>query len=195
MDSLNENISTLPKKRISKRPITVDEFEKWQAKRKGDCNYEFYYGQIIKKSGAKQIHALIIANLNRRFAITEAYKNGDGLFGKCDVYIDEFRKRVPDFAYFTDSQIVVAAKSQKVYPTFIIEILPLNISFDESQTKLQDYFDAGVKLVWYVLPSFKKIYIYTTINQALIFISGQTISVNPVISDFEINIDHLFSVD
>ncbi len=193
MEIVKDRSAVLRKNRASKKPTTVAEFEQWEAKRNSDTNYEFYYGEIIKKPGMKQIEIWILKFLSRQFLKTNAHKNECELFTEVDVYIDEFRKRIPDLAFFTEEQILAAAKGIKVVPTFVIEILSPNESLVDIETKLRDYFDAGVKLVWYILPKTKKIYAYTALNKIEIFIAGQSIIANPVLPDFEIDIEQLFA--
>jgi Uma2 family endonuclease len=193
MEIVKERSTVVRKNRASKKPTTVAEFEKWEAKRNSDTNYEFYYGEIIKKPGMKQLEFSIIQFLTRCFATTNAYKNYGELWLECDVYIDEFRKRIPDLAYFTKEQIAATSKGEKVVSAFAIEILSPSESLVDIETKLRDYFDAGVKLVWYVLPKTKKIYAYTALNKIEIFIEGQKIIANPVLPDFEIDIEQLFA--
>ncbi|RYE15276.1 MAG: hypothetical protein EOP45_18635, partial [Sphingobacteriaceae bacterium] len=41
-------------------PETVAQFEQWEAEQSGDDNYEFYYGEIIKKPGMKQLEMFIV---------------------------------------------------------------------------------------------------------------------------------------
>lgn len=193
MEIVKDRSAVVRKNRASKKPTTVAEFEQWEAKRNSDTNYEFYYGEIIKKPGMKQIEIWILKFLSRQFLKTNAHKNECELFTEVDVYIDEFRKRIPDLAFFTEEQILAAAKGIKVVPTFVIEILSPNESLVDIETKLRDYFDAGVKLVWYILPKTKKIYAYTALNKIEIFIAGQSIIANPVLPDFEIDIEQLFA--
>ena len=112
MEIVKERSTILRKNRASKKLSTVKEFEQWEAKRKSDTNYEFYYGEIIKKAGMKPLEILLADFLIRCFLTTEAFNKRGTLMPECDVYIDEFRKRIPDLAYFERSQIVAAAKEE-----------------------------------------------------------------------------------
>ncbi len=180
--------------RPSGKPKTVAEFEVWEFKRKSDYNYEFYYGEIIKKPGMKQLEFFIVKFLNRNFSKTAAYAAGAELIPEADVYIDGFRKRIPDVSFYTEAQIKAAAKGEKVVPAFAIEILSDSETLIHIETKIQDYFDAGVQLVWYILPKSKKIYAYSSPSELNVFIAGQSIKASPVLPDFEINIEQLFTI-
>lgn len=176
------------------KPTTVAEFEKWEAKQKGDWNYEFYYGEVIKKGGMKQSEAILVAFLMKCFMITGASKEDGSLMPEVEMYIDEQRKRIPDLAYFSREQIVSMAKGNKKVPAFIIELLSKNESFEEIERKLQDYFDVGVQLVWYISPKSKQIYAYSAKNVVKIFATGDVAVAAPVLPDFKIEIEKLFTI-
>lgn len=78
-----------------------------------------------------------------------------------DSYVDAYRKRVPDMAFFSVDQIAATRVGKRVMPTFTIEVLSDSESQNDVLEKVQDYFDAGVELVWYIAPKQQKIYAYT----------------------------------
>jgi Uma2 family endonuclease len=182
------------KKSTSKAPTTVEEFEKWVLSRKLKSIYEFRYGNIIKKGGMKQIELLIVKFLTRLFAHASAYQNGGELVQEIDIPIDEFRKRVADLAYFTENQIVATANGQKAVPSFAIELLSPNEILEDIEDKIQDYFDAGVQVVWYISPKKKLIYVYTSPTDVMIC-KGETIChARPALPDFEFKTEDLFHI-
>lgn len=189
-------VEAINEKRSTKRKLAnVEALEQWEQKKGGDNRYEFYYGEIIKKPGVKQIEFFIIQYLLEAFLNTSAKAQKGALLPEADVYIDADRKRIPDLAYFTRVQVVEAAKGIKVVPAFAIEILSKNESWEQVETKLQDYFDAGIRLVWYVSVKRKKIYAYTAINEVTIFLAGETATANPVLPDFVVDIEKMLLVE
>ena len=180
--------------RKKKTITTVEEFENWQKKTRSQYNYEFYYGQISKKQSMKQIELKIAQFLTRRFAETQAYKELGELAAEVDTYIDIFRKRVPDLAFFTSSQINAAYLGEKVVPAFTIELLSDSESFEDVANKIQDYFDAGVALVWYISPKNKTIYAYTSTKDIKVYTGTDKCTANPVLSDFSFITEDLFKI-
>jgi Uma2 family endonuclease len=161
MQVAEENIRVAAKKRVWSKPTTVAEFEIWESKKQYEHNHEFYYGEIIVKSGTRQDDIFLVRHLSRTFTKTKAYKAGGFLAGHCDVYIDDFRKRVPLFSFFTNPQMRDAVvNGEKVVPAFVIELVSEKETFYKVLSKVQDYFDAGVKLVWFIIPKTKRIYHY-----------------------------------
>lgn len=184
----------LLRKSVSKSPTTVAEFEKWVLSRKLKSIYEFRYGNIIKKGGMKQIEFYIAKFLQRLFNSTSAYSLGAELLAEADVPIDEFRKRVADLAYFTENQIIGTANGQKAIPTLAIELLSPNEVLEDIEDKIQDYFDAGVQVVWYISPKKKLIYVYTSPTDIKIYKGEQICHARPALPDFEFKTEDLFYI-
>ena len=179
------------KKRRS-APQTVVEFEKWLAHKKTDANYEFVRGRIIKKPPMKQEELFIVDFLVRRFVKTAAFERGDNLLTEFDSYVDAFRKRVPDLAFFSVEQIKATRTGKRVMPIFTIEVLSDSESQNDVLEKVQDYFDAGVQLVWYIAPKQQKIYSYTSPDDIKVFKGQDVCSAAPVVPDFQFVIQDLF---
>ncbi len=172
---------------------TVDEFEQWEWTDGREGSYEFVRGRIIEKSEMKQAEYLIIRFLTRLFAKTAAYVQGDELTPEMDSYIDETRKRRPDLAYFTAAQIEATRTGERQRTQFAIEILSDSESHQDVLDKVQDYFDAGVQLVWYVIPESQKIYVYTSPDASQAYKGSAIISAAPVVPDFQFTVADLFA--
>ena len=172
---------------------TVGEFEQWQRQYAHEGSYEFVRGRIIEKKEMKQLEAFVIKFLTRLFINTAAFQRGDELFQEMDSYIDDTRKRRPDLAYFTLEQIQETGKSIRQKTRFAIEILSDSESYEDVLEKIQDYFDAGAELVWYIVPKQKKIYVYTSADESKAYKGADVISAAPVVPDFQFTIADLFA--
>ena len=177
-----------------KQLATVEEFERWLSKKKTDHNYEFVNGQAIKKNPMKQSELLMVQFLTRLFSKTLAYENYGELVPEADTYIDEYRKRVPDLAYFTAEQIKQAAIGVKVVPAFVIELVSDSESFDDVEKKIKDYYDAGVQVVWYINPKSKRIHNYISPKNVIICADNDVCSAEPALLDFKFEVRELFEV-
>ena len=133
--------------------------------------------------------------MTRWFTKTEAYKNEGELLAEADSYVDDFRKRVPDLAFFTLEQMKNVQKGVKLSTTFAIEILSDSESADHIETKIQDYFDAGVLTVWYIHPKTKKIHVYTSPNDVKIYFGDMLVNAQPALPDFEFSVSKLFDFE
>jgi Uma2 family endonuclease len=171
---------------------TVDEFEQWQQQPGTDGNFEFVRGQLIPKS-MKQNEAKIARILTRRFTQTTAYQQNHELMAEMDSYVDSTRKRIPDLTYFTADQLADIEQGKRVGTLFAIEILSDSESQEDVLDKVQDYFDGGAQLVWYIMPKRQKIWAYTSPDELIVFKGQQTITAAPVVPDFQFVVTDLFA--
>ena len=172
---------------------TVEEFEQWQDKYVHEGSYEFVRGRIIEKKEMKQLEAFIVKFLTRIFVTTSAFQSGGELFQEMDAYIDSTRKRRPDLAYFTAEQIAEMRAGQHLATLFAIEILSDSESYKDVTDKIQDYFDAGTQLVWYIVPEQQKIYVYTSPDESKAYKGTEIISAAPILPDFQFAVADLFA--
>lgn len=172
---------------------TVEEFDNWQRLYVKEGSYEFIDGKIIPKKSMKQDEAFIASYLVRVFTQTKSYQRGDCLMPKSDSYVSETRKRVPDLTYFTAEEIQQMRQRIRVKSKFAIEILSDSESFEDVIEKVQDYFDAGGLLVWYIVPKQQKIYVYTNPDESKAYKGNEVISATPVLPDFQFEVSNMFS--
>jgi len=175
-------------------PMTVEEFELWLLEQPelADKRFEFVEGRMIEKEGMKQNEVFILKFLSRLFVKTTAYELGGELIGETDSYINNKRKRIPDISFLTVEQIEAARKNEKQTSIFAIEILSPNEILQDIEEKIQDYFDAGTKLVWYISPKQEQIYTYTSPTEVKILKGEDVCSATPVLSDFSFSVKDMF---
>lgn len=172
---------------------TVDEFERWERAYGRDGSYEFIRGRIIEKNDMKQEEYLLLKFLTRLFIKTAAFERGDELTPEMDSYVDNQRKRRPDLAYFTLEQIEDTRTGNRQKTRFAIEILSDSESYQDVINKVEDYFDAGAELVWYIIPENKKINVYTSADHSQAYKGADLISAAPVLPDFQFRVEELFA--
>ncbi|GAB2599744.1 Uma2 family endonuclease [Spirosoma areae] len=172
---------------------TVDEFEQWERQYATEGSYEFVRGRIIRKPSMKQDEIFIASFLTRLFIKTLSFQQGDELMPEMDSYVDGVRKRVPDLTYFTASQKEAIRRGERVNTAFAIEILSDSESHQDVLDKLQDYFDGGAQLVWYIVPKRQKIYAYTSPDELKAYKGQDVVSAAPVVPDMQFTVSELFA--
>jgi Uma2 family endonuclease len=93
----------------------------------------------------------------------------------------------------TAQQIEESESGDLTVCPFVVEVISKNDQINEVDTKLIEYFDNGVQVVWCVFPKLKKVEVYTSkVNVKICF--GDTVClVAPVMDDFEITPNVLFA--
>ncbi len=172
---------------------TVEEFDQWQRQHVTEGSYEFVRGRIIPKPAMKQEELFIAKFLTRLFTTTDVYRRGDELTPELDSYVDGVRKRVPDLAYFTREQQEAIRRGDRARTRFAIEILSDSETFRDVTDKIQDYFDGGAELVWYIAPVNRKIHVYTSPDESKVYKGADVISAAPVVTDFQFAVADLFA--
>ncbi len=192
---MTAHLTPITRSKKQKTFASLEAFELWLSKQKSDNNYEFVSGIAIKKPAMKQIEISIVQFLTRTFAKTAAYKAYGELIPETDVYINESRKRIPDLAYFSAEQIKETRKSIKVVPSFVIELLSDSEGYADVEEKIEDYFRAGVQVVWYINPKTEKIHLYNSAKTMQLCAGDDLCSAAPAIPDFQLVVKDLFVKD
>jgi Uma2 family endonuclease len=79
-------------------------------------------------------------------------------------------------------------------PDLAVEIISRGNTVEEMQHKLRDYFEAGVKLVWYVYPQTRKVHIHTSLEQSTVVDESETLDGGTVLPGFSLPLAKLFAM-
>ena len=131
--------------------------------------------------------------LTRLFAQTDTHQQGGALATRLDTYLSDTCLRVPDLSVYTVGQIAAMRQTEKQKTRFAIEILSDSESYEDILEKIQDYFDAGAQLVWYIVPNRQKIHVYTSPDTSQAYKGTDVISAAPVVPDFTFVVNALFA--
>jgi Uma2 family endonuclease len=193
MTKMPPTISLSPPTRVRKR-LTMDEFNSRYALRRDGYKYEFQFGQVIKTQSVMNPDILyLMKKLNMVFYKTQAFKDGSMFEPEVSIKTSAEQTRRPDRAVFTSEQIELARYQKDVVPAFVIEIISTNDKLLDVGTKLIEYFDAGVQVYWQIIPQLSTVYVYTSIDNAVVCRGEKICSAAPVMTDFEITPKELFS--
>jgi Uma2 family endonuclease len=81
-----------------------------------------------------------------------------------------------------------------VVPTLTVEVVSPNDSITELDEKLRDYFDAGVRLVWVLNPTLRRVSVYESFTRVRILQENDELDGGPVLPGFRLRIADLFAV-
>ena len=179
---------------VHRRKIdTIEKFREWRPR--DGFKYEWNNGVIEKLPKMitfKNLH--IVQRLNRFFQATESHRRGDELFTEPESMTSPTQLRIPDMAYYTARQIKEGAEGKTpTIPEFIIEFVSNFDQHPKVLEKLEEYFNAGVRVAWLVIPQVKAVYVYSSPVEVTICKGKRICSAEPVIPGFKISADALFS--
>jgi Uma2 family endonuclease len=107
------------------------------------------------------------------------------------------RERRPDVAFvsfdrWARNQRIPRARSWPVVPELAVEIISLTNSADAVAEKLEEYYKAGVILVWVVDPGQSKVYAYTSTTAVRVLAPGDELDGGDVLPGFRLSVRELF---
>ncbi len=184
------NTIVSPKTRVRRHFKNVEAFQKWAYEQ--EFGYEFANKKVIRKEMIKNLELLIILLLNKYFKLTGSYKKEGSLISEVGMKLQNENFRIPDLAYFTAEQCVAAAKGEYPIPQLAIEFLSKSESAEDIADKINDYFESGVKMVWYIYSKTEMIYVYTSPKDIKVCQGDDICSASPVIPDFQFPTKEIF---
>lgn len=106
-------------------------------------------------------------------------------------------RRRPDLAFVSDARWparrrVPREEAWDVVPNLAVEIVSPSNNADDLMAKIDEYFLAGVRLVWIVFPEQRRIYAYETPKNVLVFGDGDTLDGGTVLPGFELVVSDWF---
>lgn len=104
--------------------------------------------------------------------------------------------RVPDVAFISwrhfPDRILRTEPIPAIAPDLAIEVLSKSNTKREMERKLDDYFAAGVQLVWFIDPASRTAEVYESRNEPCIVLFGESLSGGKVLPGFELPLTLLF---
>lgn len=109
-------------------------------------------------------------------------------------------QRKPDVAYVSYDRWPRGRKpapkdAWNVVPDLAVEVVSDSNSANEIQTKIQDYFRCGVRLVWVVYPNQEHIYVYESPTRIDVRLKEHVLDAGPIIPGFRLPLAELFAAE
>jgi Uma2 family endonuclease len=106
-------------------------------------------------------------------------------------------QRRPDLAFVSSSRWPLDREIPEdaawdVVPELAAEVVSPSNSVGEIMTKIEDYFRAGVRLVWVIHPKHRKVYIYDSPTSVRILQAGDALDGGAVVPGFQFPVGALF---
>ncbi|MCI0486273.1 MAG: Uma2 family endonuclease [Blastocatellia bacterium] len=106
-------------------------------------------------------------------------------------------KRSPDVAWIKRSRWESLTEEEKeefppLCPDFVVELRSRTDPLDPLQAKMEEYIENGASLGWLIDPKEKKVYIYRPQSEAVCLDDPATISGDPLLSGFTLDLKRLW---
>lgn len=175
------------------RRVSLKTFmEKYREGGKG-CKYEWNNGFLEKYQTMKQVETLIYLNLMQYFVKTKAFGAKSILTEETEVWMSDVQMRKPDIAFWTYDQVKTGYLGINNIPLFVIEVISEYDQVNKLKKKIDEYFNAGVQVVWHIFPENKMVEIYTSPKNVVICTGSDICSAASVIPDMMFSVDDLFA--
>ncbi|MEM9850019.1 MAG: Uma2 family endonuclease [Bacteroidota bacterium] len=174
------------------RYFPLTSFLEEYADREDGFKYEWNDGQIEKIPSINQEQSVIFFLLNRLFTQTAAYAAGGGITTEIDMQTTEKQLRRPDIAAFTGEQIASMKVGENQIAPWLAEVISKNDKINRNLHKVDEYFKAGVQVVWHIFPDSKQVYVYTAPDEVKICRNEKICSAAPAFPDLSIAAGDLF---
>ncbi|GAB2606172.1 Uma2 family endonuclease [Spirosoma areae] len=155
--------------------------------------YEYDNGFAEQTTGMKNKELHIISNIQDKFATTQISRERAKLFEEADVWVSNSQKRIPDMALFTRQQVLDAANDSEPIPAFVVELISPSDKADKIETKVIEYFKAGVQVIWHVFPALRMVRVFTSIKSNTTYFETDSFNAAPALLDLQMTVDEVFA--
>lgn len=174
------------------RKVSKARFLKEYADQEDGYKYEWNDGIVEKYQGMNQQQAEIYFLLMAYFQKTEASKTGGGLITETDMLTTPNQLRRPDISFYTGEQRRLMKQGENQIAPWVAEVISPSDNANKINSKLDEYFLAGVQVVWHIFPESKQVYVYTS-PESVTICRGQTVCrAAPALPDLVISAEVLF---
>ncbi len=194
-----DRLGNVPLERISIHPApgtaTVDDVLRGRHRKGQKHLYELVHGVLVEKD---------MGHVESRLAIWLSFylcsylkEHPLGVIAGADgphVTIPD-HVRYPDVGFTSHERIPPDAAGQAVMPVapdLAVEIISAGNTPAEMQQKLEEYFEAGTRLVWYVDPAPRTVRVFTTAEDQVTLTESDTLHGEPVLPGFRLSIREWF---
>ena len=175
------------------RRISLTEFLRNYSDKEDGYKYEWNNGLVEKTKTMNQQQAHFFFILLESFQKTSAFKNGGGLITETDMFTSTEQMRRPDIAFYTGGQRRLMKNGENQVAPWLAEVISPSDNADKINEKLEEYFRAGVQVVWHIFPASNQVYVYTAPDKVTICRGKTGCSGAPALPDFEISAEDLFA--
>lgn len=181
-----------PEPKRAPKKISWEEFQRKYLSREDQFKYEWVNGEVEKTPrDMDKTQLYILVNLMDFLSKLKLAKPIDGfLIAEGDTFFGGNHRR-PDIAYYSEALIQAARRNEDVHPDFVIEVISKKDQAERLTEKMNDYWAAGVKVIWQIFPTTKQVHVYH--GKRMTVCTGDDLcSAEPVVERFVLPAKEIF---
>jgi Uma2 family endonuclease len=162
------------------------------------CQYDLIRGELITMPGSGFDHSDIGLGLGGSLRTFARQHNLGRVTGADGAYILNRENRtvlVPDAALVRADRLPPPGERSKILdlvPDLVVEVASPNDSANMISEKVREYLDAGVRLVWVVLPKRRMVNVYTQDQSGRLLYEDDILDGGDVLPGFEMRVGEIF---
>lgn len=111
--------------------------------------------------------------------------------------VDADLQRRPDVAFVSNRQLpwdrpAPNTAAPDIIPELVVEVVSPSNTFNDVQDKIDEYFTAGVRRVWVVMPAQQRVAIYTSPTEDRILTRNDTLEDSELFPGFKLPLSSIF---
>ena len=140
-------------------------------------------------------------NLTTQLGVwSEADGTGIGFGSSAGFTLPNGAIRSPDASWIKRERWDSLTKQQRerfapICPDFVVEIRSASDTLTQLYLKMFEYLENGTSMGWLIDPFQRNVYVYRPNEETLVLDSPETVSADPLLPGFELNLNELWSVD
>ncbi|HVA47519.1 MAG TPA: Uma2 family endonuclease [Pirellulales bacterium] len=198
INDLAELFGNMPAWRIRNVPApgTATENDVVDVEEREDRLCELVDGVLVEKTVGYEESCLTVDLITLLNSFVKAHKLGkvsgpDGMMRLFPGLV-----RIPDIAFASSKRFSQRRGSRKMphlVPDLAVEVLSEDNTPKEMSRKLDDYFDAGVRLVWFVDPRKRTVEAFSGKKSSKVLAEPETLTGGKVLPGFSVPLEELFA--
>ena len=175
--------------------ISIQTFLEKYSQREDGYKYEYEDGYVIQSNyyAMTDPQQHIANNLTDFFYSLKFQAKVQGnLASEKDTWLTESKWRRPDMCYMSPLHVYQSSHGKRPRPDFVIEMVSPSDTAEYYDTKLDAYFNAGVKVVWLIYPQTEKVVIYHEDRSSVTRQGDAICSAAPVLPEFALPAGAIF---
>jgi Uma2 family endonuclease len=196
---LAERFGPIPLDRIRQSPApgTATEADVIEIQLREDRLYELVDGVLVEKTVGLYESYLAAALVELLRSFVRARKLGIVLGADGMMRLMPGLVRIPDVSFVSWDRLpghkVPRTAMLHGAPDLAIEVISKSNTSKEMEGKLEEYFSAGVREVWYVYPNPREVHVYKSPQQRTVLGPSDSLDGGPVLPGFRLALDELFA--